>query len=389
RDRGLDRPRAVGDTVSLRKEQITRWGRAGGCGARPAREGRKIMRNGRVLAAALGVALAAALASTAAAQDTFKYKMGHYVPPSHFFSQYLEKWVETLRERSDGRLDIQIFDGSQMGPTPRYYDLARTGVADITWFLHGATPGRFPLTELINLPYLVGSAEIGTKVLNEPALRKYLDEEHRGIKVLYLLTHQPGNLHTRERLVRTVEEMRGLRIRFAAATIREYVAALGGTPVGVPPPEIAEALQKGTIDGVFIDYGGAHTAFKLGGLVKYTTELYAYVTSFGVAMNPKSYDRLPPDLQQLINETTTGIAEEVGKMWDAADAPGKKYLQSEGSESIVLAPEEKAKFLKIGAEVTEKVVAELEAKGLPAREVYGLMRELSEKHAKTSHSFLD
>lgn len=347
------------------------------------------MRNGRALAAALGLLSAVALASTAAAQDTFKYKMGHYVPASHFFAQYLQNWVDTLRERSDGRLDIQIFDGAQMGPTPRYYDLARTGVADISWVLHGATPGRFPLTELINLPYLVGSAEIGTKVLNEPALRKYLDEEHQGVKVLYLLTHQPGSLHTREKAVRTVEDMRGLRVRFAAATIREYIAALGGTPVGVPPPEMAEALQKGTIDGVFIDYGGAHTAFKLGGLVKHTTELYAYVTSFAVVMNPESYNRLPPDLQQLIDETTTGISEEVGKMWDAADAPGKQYLQSEGGDAIVLAPEERAKFRKIGAEVTEKVVADLAAKGLPAQEVYGLMRELSEKHAKTSHSFID
>lgn len=340
-----------------------------------------------LLAAIFGVVLSAS--GAAVAQDKFELKLGHYVPAGHFFSQYLERWGDTLRERSDGRLEITIFPGAQMGPTPRYYDMAREGVVDIAWVLHGATPGRFPLTELINLPFLVGSAEIGTKVLNDPALRAYLEPEHEGVKVLYLLTHQPGNLHTRETPVRTPADMEGLRVRFAAATIREYVAALGGTPVGVPPPEIAEALQKGTIDGVFIDYGGAHTAFKLGGLVDYTTELYAYVTSFGVVMNQDSFDRLPPDLQELIVETTTGVSEEIGKLWDAADAPGKTYLQAEGGEVIELTPEEMAVFRQIGEEVTEKVVADLAGQGLPAQEVYELMRELSDNHAETSFSFLE
>jgi TRAP-type C4-dicarboxylate transport system substrate-binding protein len=345
------------------------------------------MRHRSLLAVIFGVVLSAS--GAAVAQDEFELKLGHYVPAGHFFSQYLERWADTLRERSDGRLEITIFPGAQMGPTPRYYDMAREGVVDIAWVLHGATPGRFPLTELINLPFLVGSAEIGTKVLNDPALRAYLEPEHEGVKVLYLLTHQPGNLHTRETPVRTPADMEGLRVRFAAATIREYVAALGGTPVGVPPPEIAEALQKGTIDGVFIDYGGAHTAFKLGGLVDYTTELYAYVTSFGVVMNQDSFDRLPPDLQELIVETTTGVSEEIGKLWDAADAPGKAYLQAEGGEVIELTPEEMAVFRQIGEEVTEKVVADLAGQGLPAQEVYELMRELSDQHAETSFSFLE
>lgn len=345
------------------------------------------MRHRSLLAAIFGVVLSAS--GAAVAQDRFELKLGHYVPAGHFFSRYLEDWADTLRERSDGRLEVTIFPGAQMGPTPRYYDMAREGVVDIAWALHGATPGRFPLTELINLPYLVGSAEIGTEVLNDPAVRAKLEPEHEGVKVLYLLTHQPGNLHTREKAVRTPDDLAGMRVRFAAATIREYLAALGATPVGVPPPEIAEALQKGTIDGVFIDYGGAHTAFKLGGLVDYTTELYAYVTSFGVVMNPDSFAALPPDLQRLIEETTTGIAEEVGKLWDAADAPGKAYLQAEGGEAVVLTPEEAAAFREIGAAVTEQVVADLEAQGLPAREVYELLRERSDHYAESSFSFLE
>ena len=347
------------------------------------------MRERSLFAAILGLALVLSATPPVAAQDKFELKLGHYVPAGHFFSRYLENWANALREQSDGRLDIAVFPGAQMGPTPRYYDMARTGVVDIAWILHGATPGRFPLTELINLPYLVGSAEIGAKVLNDPAVRARLEPEHEGVKVLYLFTHQPGNLHTREKPVRSPADLQGMRVRFAAATIREYLAALGATPVGVPPPEIAEALQKGTIDGVLIDYGGAHTALKLGGLVYYTTELYAYVTSFAVVMNTESFERLPEDLQALIEETTTGVAEEIGKLWDAADAPGRAYLQAEGGEAIVPTPEEAAAFHEVGAEVTEKVVADLAAQGLPAREVYELMRERSDHYARTSFSFLE
>ncbi len=177
---------------------------------------------------------------------------------------------------------------------------------------------------------MVGSSEIGTQALNDPAVLKLLEPEYQGLKILYLLTHQPGNLHTTSKPVRDVESMKGLRIRFASVTIKSFIAALGGTPVGVPPSGMADALQKGTIDGCFVDYGGADSAFHLGGIVKYTTEMYSYVSSFGVVMNPASYANLPPDLQKLIDDTTRPRVGEIGRLWDSADAPGKKYLVSEG-----------------------------------------------------------
>ncbi|MDJ0950192.1 MAG: TRAP transporter substrate-binding protein [Alphaproteobacteria bacterium] len=338
------------------------------------------------IACALVIAVALGWGQSAVAK-TYELKLAFFVPAGHFMSKYLAGWAKDLEQKSKGELVFKVFPGAQMGPTPRHYDMARTGVADVTWFLTGATPGRFPLTELIDLPYLVGSAEIGTKVLNDPAVRKYLDPEHKGVRMLYYFTHQPGQIHMRETPVSGVADLKGKRIRFASATIRDFVAALGATPVGVPPPAIAENLQKGTIDGVFIDYGGAHTAFKLGGLVKHSTEMYSYVTSFGLAMNPKTYDGLPPHLRKLIDESTTGVEATVGRMWDAADAPGKTYLIAEGGQAITLSADEDAKFKRIGAEVAESRIKALADKGLPAREVYDLMKTLSAKHAKDSFSF--
>lgn len=334
------------------------------------------------------IAALCSLSLSVAAQEKIEVKVAEFVTPQHFMSQWLVKWGEKLEKASNGRLVFKHFPGAQMAPAPAHYDLARTGQADVAWFLHGGTPGRFPLTELISLPYMVGSAEIGTKVLNDHTLRsKYLDAEHRGVHVLLLLTHQPGNVHTTKKPIRTADDMKGLRIRFAAPTIRDFVAALGGTPVGVPPPDQLEMLQKGTLDGVFIDYGGAGIAFKMGGTLKYSTEMYSYVSSFGVAMNPDFYQHLPADLRKLVDQSVVGVEKEVGAGWDALDTVGKKLLVEGGDEVIRLSPQEDARFRKIGQQVVEARLNELEKKKLPARAVYQQMKDLSEKHAKTSKNF--
>jgi TRAP-type C4-dicarboxylate transport system substrate-binding protein len=333
-------------------------------------------------------AAACALAAGAQAQEKFEVKVAIFVPAQHFQSQWLVKWGEKLEKASGGRLSFKHFPGAQMGPAPQHYDFARTGQAEVAWFLHGGTPGRFPLTELIQLPYLVGSAEIGTKVLNDAELRaKHLDAEHKGVKLLLLHTHQPGNVHTTKKPIRGVDDMKGLRIRFASPTIRDFVAALGGTPVGVPPPEQVEQLQKGTIDGVFIDYGGAGIAFKMGGVLKYSTEMYSYVSSFGLAMNPDFYAKLPPDLKKLVDDSVKGVEKEIGEGWDGLDVPGKKLIVDGGAEVIRLSAAEDAKFRKIGAQVTEAKLKELDAKGLQASATFALMKSLADKHSKSSKNF--
>ena len=336
----------------------------------------------------VALTVAPAFGISVASAQPIELKLAYFVGDQHAMSQWLIKWANGLEKDSGGRIVVKRFPGSQMGPMQQHYDLARTGQADVSWFLHGATPGRFPLTEISHLPYLVGSAEIGTKVLNDPELRaKYLDAEHRGVKVLLLLTHQPGNVHTTKKPIRTTDDMKGTRLRFASPTIREFVAALGGTPVGVVATEQVEQLQKGSIDGTFIDYGGAGIAFKMGGLLKYSTEMYSYISSFAVVMNQDFWNKLPPDLQALVTKSMTGVEKEVGEAWDGLDTVGKKLLVDGGAEAIKLSPEENAKFRKIGGEVSEKHLKDLEAKGTQARAIYASMKALAEKHAKTSKNF--
>jgi TRAP-type transport system periplasmic protein len=336
----------------------------------------------------LAAALAAALCSAAQAQDKFEVKVAEFVGAQHFMSKWLVAWGEKLEKASSGRLTFKHFPGATMAPVPGHYDLAASGRAEVSWFLHGATPGRFPLTELTHLPYVVGSAEIGTKVINDPQLRgKYLDAEHRGVKVLLLLTHQPGNIHTAKKPVRATEDMRGLRLRPASPTIGSFITALGGTPVGISPADQLDAMQKGTLDGTFIDYGGAGIAFKMAGTIKHTTEMYSYVSSFGVGMNPAFYSRLPAELKKLVDESVKGVEKEVGMGWDALDDIGKKLLVDGGAEPVRLSAAEDAKFRKVGEQVTEARLKELEGKGLPARQAFAQIKALSEKHAKDSRNF--
>jgi len=336
----------------------------------------------------LAGAIALAFVAPAQAQEKFEVKVAAFVGAQHFMSKWLVQWGEKLEKASNGRLAFKHFPGASMAPVPGHYDLAASGRAEVSWFLHGSTPGRFPLTELNHLPYVVGSAEIGTKVINDPGLRsKYLDAEHRGVKVLLLLTHQPGNIHTTKTPVRTTEDIRGLRLRPSSPTIGQFVAALGGTPVGISPADQLDAMQKGTLDGSFIDYGGAGIAFKMGGTIKHVTEMYSYVSSFGVGMNPDFYAKLPADLKKLVDDSVRGVEKEVGEGWDALDDIGKKLLVDGGAQPIRLSAAEDARFRKAAALVTESKLKEMEGKGLPARQAFATIQSLAEKHSKTSRTF--
>ena len=235
----------------------------------------------------------------------------------------------------------------------------------------------------------MGSAEIGTKVLNDAELRaKYLDAEHKGVKVLLLLTHQPGNVHTTKKPIRTTDDMKGLRMRFASPTIRDFVAALGGTPVGVLPTEQVEQLQKGTIDGIFIDYGGAGIAFKMGGMLKYSTEMYSYVSSFGVGDEPgllgQAAARPAGAGDEIVDRRRKGGRRGLGR---ARCRPARRRSWTAAPRRSSCRPRRTPSSARSAPRSPRRKVKELEGKGMPARAIYTTMKSLADKHAKTSKNF--
>jgi TRAP-type C4-dicarboxylate transport system substrate-binding protein len=125
----------------------------------------------------------------------------------------------------------------------------------------------------------------------------------------------------------------------------------------------------------------------MGGILKYSTEMYSYVASFGLAMNEATWKKLPPDLQQLITQSVTGVEKEIGETWDELDGPAKQVLLDSGDQVISLSRDEQARFRTIGAEVTETKRKELDRKRMPAHAVYAMMKSLAERHAQTSKTF--
>lgn len=323
----------------------------------------------RSLGLALGGALALA-ASGVARAETFELKVSHYLPPSHTIQKELTRWAEDLAQKSGGRLKLTLFPSGQMGPLPRQFDLARTGVADIAFFLHGALPGRFPLTEVAQLPYAFDRPKDGRpqamSVSEASAVLTSLDaslaKEHEGTRILYLLASPTVGLYMHKPPVREPKQLAGMRIRHNGPITSAMVSAWGGSPVAMPPSEVADALDKGTLDGMMFNFEAAQ-AFQLAASLKSVTVINATAATFALVMNEQTYRSLPADLRKLIDETTgVAAARRVGKAYDEAEAAGRAYVAGAGVEIVDPTPAEAEAFRTGAAPVTEKIVAASKAK---------------------------
>lgn len=331
---------------------------------------------GRCLAV-ITLVVAGGTGSVRADDGVIRLKLSDHMPAAHHQNAVtFAEWAKELSERSNGRLQLEIYPAEQLGKLSQQYNLVRRGDVDIALILHGIPAGRFPLVELTHLPLLFHSAEQASQVLMD-LLPEYLAAEHKGVKVLYLFGHSPGVMHTRTRPVRVPEDLRGLRIRHPSSVIGETLRAWGASPAGMPVSELAGNLEKGVIDGLVIPYDGV-LSFRLAPYIGYSTELLTYVNSFAVVMNQASYDRLPPDLQQLIDDTTgKEAARIVGQRWDAIEPVGREYMRSNGVEIIELSDEQRAVFARAADHLFEERIAAAEAQGLPAREFMARLRELA------------
>lgn len=335
-----------------------------------------------VIGALLGAVLAVLLASTGAIAQTVELKVSHYLPPNHQMHKQLEAWTAELAQRSNGRLKLAIFPAAQMGPMPRQYDLARTGVADIAFFLHGALPGRFPLTEISHLPYAFNRGEgASAKALSTAEASGILTElssklaaEHEGTKLLYFIATPTLSLFFNRPAVRSPAGLRGLRMRHNGPIASAMLEAWGATPAAVAPAELADSLSKGTIAGMFFNYEAAKS-FQMAESVKSVTQLDAAAGTFALVMNAEKYKSLPEDLRKLIDDTTgPAAARKVGAIYDQAEAEGRAYLRAANAEIPELSGAERAAFEELAKPITASFIARVEAKGIKARQFYDELR---------------
>jgi TRAP-type C4-dicarboxylate transport system substrate-binding protein len=276
-------------------------------------------------------------------------KVALFVPPHNPGTVLLTRLADAVRERSNGRLSLRIFHSEQLGATAAHYELARSGAADIAYMIHSATPGRFPLTELAQLPP-IPSAAAGTAAL-QALVRDHLQGEHGGVKVLFLAANTPMAIHS----VRAITDLKGLRVGHTGRVVAATLKALGAVPVTVMPLQIRDALASGAIDATSMTYEAAWV-IRLAEAVRCSFELNANTITFGLVMNEARYNALSTDLRQVIDEVLGASAgRELATMLDAAAIEGKRYMRDCGV-SIIESP-----AVEIPASVGAAFLAEREA----------------------------
>lgn len=299
-----------------------------------------------------------------------KLKLSHYLPPQHQINTELKRWADELRQKSNGELDIEVFPAGQMGPPPRQFDLARTGVSDFSFFFTALVPGRFPLTEVLGAPFLftnggksITSAEASAIGTN---LREDLAAEYAGTEMLYAVVTSSMGFFMRDKLVKTPDDVKGLKIRPTSTTMASHLRAWGAAPTTIAPAEVSDAIAKGVVDGAIFNFEGGK-AFQLQEASKKVSVMGDSAGFFALVANADVMKKLPKDLNKLIADTTGPEGgRRVGGLYDAAEADGRKAFEKAGVEIITIDGAAAEPFKKLADVPTNEQVAALEAKGLKA-----------------------
>ncbi|MEO9632160.1 MAG: TRAP transporter substrate-binding protein [Sulfitobacter sp.] len=301
-----------------------------------------------------------------------------WLPPSHpvntgMFTQL----TDMMSEASDGLIETELKNG--LAPPPAQMDLLLDGAADIAILFHGYTPGRFVGTKLVEIPGYEGNAEAASVAhwrVHEAMLAEL--DEHRGVKVIALTTHGPGQIHSNKE-VASLDDLQGLKTRLGGGVSADVGAELGLVGIQVPAPKVYETLDSGAADAVAMNMG-ERISFKLNEVAKNVYEMPGgfYRGSFSVIMSQETFDSLPEDVQQKLDSEVFGetASRMMGAVWDQSDVDAREATEAAGDNKIVTASEEdQARFAEMAAKVRDKVIAELDEAGVDGQAAYEMMRE--------------
>jgi len=335
------------------------------------------------LAAAAVLALGAAGAAVA---QTVTLKFHTFMAPqSNVWLNMHVAWMEKVEKESGGRIKFEKFPAMQLGGNPgQLYDQVKDGVVDVVWTLPGNTPGRFPRVEVFELPFMMTNAEATSKAYWE-YVNTVAKDEFKDVHLLAVNVHGPGMFHSREKQIRSMSDLRGMKVRGPTRQTTKLLAALGASPVGMPLPQIPDALSKGVIDAAIIPWEVA-PSIKVEELVKSHTEFDAkdgslYTTTFVMAMNQKKYDSLPPDLKKIIdNNTGLETSGFLGRVQQAGDIPGRKAAEARKNTILTFTSAEAANFRKASDQVDDDWVKEITAKGHNGKMLLDTAKSLIQKY---------
>jgi TRAP-type transport system periplasmic protein len=325
------------------------------------------MRKYFVVSFFLGIFVAALLAfSPSASAQTIALKYTNFFPAPHANSVIADQWCKEVDKRTNGKIKMTYYPGGTLTPPPQTYDSVVKGIADVGTSVMAYTRGRFPLSEVVDLPINLKSGVMATRLINE-LFKKFHAKEFDETQVMYLHAHGPGILHSKK-AVNKLEDVKGLKIRSTGLSAK-IVQALGGAPVGMSMNEAYDALSRGVADAI-LSPNEALKGYKLGEVTAFTTENYstAYTSGFFVVMNKAKWNSIPKDLQAIIEKINQEWLEKQGKLWDDIDIEGKEFAVKQGMKYITLAPEESARWAKAVTPILDDYVKDAKAKGIPGDE---------------------
>ena len=335
-------------------------------------------------AAALGTPALSGLA-----QQVVTLKFHTFMSPtSNVWLGMHKPWMEKVEKESGGRIKFEGYPAMQLGGTPvQLYDQAKDGVVDVVWTLPGNTAGRFPRIEVFELPFMMNHAEATSKAYWE-YVQTMAADEFKDTQVIALQVHGPGVIHTVDKPVKSIADMRGLKMRAPTRQVTKLLGVLGATPVGMPLPQIPDALSKGTITGCVIPWEVVPSV-KVNELTKFHAEFdpaggSLYTTTFVMAMNKAKYLALAPDLKKVI-DNNSGMATSawLGKTQQGNDVPGRKTASDRGNSIYTVNAAEAQDFRRKARTVEVEWVEDMNKKGFDGKKLLDSARSLIEKHRQT------
>lgn len=295
----------------------------------------------------------------------------------------LDVWADNVEEASGGRIKIDRYPSMQLGGRPpELMDQAIDGVADIVWTVVGYTPGRYPSTEVFELPFMMTDARAMSSAYWQMFEKHMKDTEFKDVHILGTWVHGPGMIHVNKE-VKTPADMEGLKIRGGSRTVNNLLEKMGATPVGMPVPAVPEGLSKGVIDGTTIPWE-VTGALKVPELVSNHTEFEGnalYVLTFVLAMNKDRYEGLPADLQKVIDDNS-GLEFSIfaGGTQSDSDGPARQAAVDRGNNIVTVSGGDLDAWTAVSQPIYAEWIADMATKNIDGQALIDEARALMDAY---------
>jgi len=326
------------------------------------------------------VLLVLGVVSIAGAAEAIKLKAANYLPVTHPMSLLTGWFCDEVKKRTDGKVEITYYPGGTLLNPVKMYDGVATGIADFGVSHISYTRGRFPVMEVFEQPHGFPSGWVSSQVTQD-FYNKYTPKEWGDVQVLYINTSGPLILQTVSKPVKTLEELKGLKVR-ATGQMSEVIKALGAVPVPLEMGDVYDSLRRNVIEGVTVDLSTLKY-WKFADVTKYVTADWQLGTgyTFYFVMNKNKWNALPDDVKKIMTQVAFEAKEKQAALWNSMDIEGRDVFKTAGGQIIELSDAEAAKWIKAVQPIFSTYKKNMVSKGFKEADVDGWLSYIKERIA--------